>query len=105
MFSFQFFSACALGSDGGIYVAGGCCSPFSKGMEVFYPHNSTVHTVITELSMEVGHNGGLQGATMTPVNNGKQLVLHGGFIAPAASRIIYEFLVETWNFSEGTYLL
>jgi len=70
-----------MGSDGGIYVVGGCCSPQSKGMEVFYPHNQTVHTVIAELPQEHGFLGGLQAASLLPVNNGNKLILIGGLVS------------------------
>ena len=70
-------------------------------MEVFFPHNMTVRTVIPELGMEVGHNGGLQGATMLPVYGGNGLILHGGFISPAASKSIYQYSLGDRNWTNG----
>jgi len=90
-----------MGSDGGIYVVGGCCSPQSKGMEVFYPHNQTVYTVIRELPQEQGYLGGLQAATLLPADNGNKLILTGGLIGTTSEKSVYEFDLSTKILTRG----
>jgi len=90
-----------LGSDGGIYVVGGCCSSQSKGMEVFYPHNQTVYTVTPELPHEQGYFGGLQAATLLPTDNGNKLILTGGLLGPNSDKSVYELALDTKCWTKG----
>ena len=47
--------ACAMGSKGEFYIAGGYGS--SKGMDVWYPDTGEVHLVSPELPPEAQHSG------------------------------------------------
>jgi len=82
-------------------VVGGCCSPQSKGMEVFYPHNQTVYTVTPVLPHEHGYLGGLQAATLLPTDNGNKLILTGGLLGPTSDKSVYEFALNTKSWTKG----
>jgi hypothetical protein len=86
-------------------VAGGCCSPQSKGKEVFYPHNQTVYTVTPVLPHEQGYLGGLQAATLLPTDNGNKLILTGGLHGPNSEKSVYEFALDTKNWTRGNETL
>ena len=73
----------------------------SKGMEVYYPKTNTVRMVTSELPQEVGHVGGLMGATMIAIDNKRKFVLYGGYVV-SSERSIYEYSLETKVWTKGT---
>ena len=72
-------------------------------MEVFYPSNNTVRTVITELPQEVGHVGGLMGATMLPIDNGRKFVIYGGYVT-FSENSIYEYSLGSPQWTKGNFV-
>ena len=88
-------SACAIlknsNGDSLVAIAGGL-HPDGKGLEIWSPLDGTVKLVSKLLPTETSKSLGLNHAQLVPINNGRELLLYGGYQG--------SFQNEIWKFSE-----
>ena len=95
-------SACALlkgkNQQPLVAIAGGLASD-SKGLEIWNPKDGTIKLVSELLPTESEGSFGLNHAQLIPINDGKEMVMYGGYQGDYQQEI-WKFTVETSSWTK-----